>query len=303
MYPGIEIWDLDVIEAVEPVATLGGYDEKDVKRGSGAGLGEVRGRSAGEEGDERRQAKKNAKAAKAAKAAPALKSDGHSDAVLDLSWNAQYRNVLASASADKTVRVWDVATRQTQHVLTHHSGKVQAAEWNPVEPTVLLTGGFDRVAAVVDVRAPSKAAMRWTLDADVECAVWNLADPTQVLVSDESGTVTCFDTRNGAGSAPIFSLAAHDKAATSMSLCPGASSLLLTGSTDKCLKLWDIAGGKTELDGDEHARRSARCFPSGLRPQSRTSSRAPGPRASRSVGRLVRTSRGAEPTRTRAGKI
>ncbi len=244
MYPGIEIWDLDVIEAVEPVATLGGYDEKDVKRGSGAGLG---GSGDGQQGKKvtSRQAKKNAKAAKAA--APALKSDGHSDAVLDLSWNAQYRNVLASASADKTVRVWDVATRQTQHVLTHHSGKVQAAEWNPVEPTVLLTGGFDRVAAAVDVRAPSKAAMRWTLDADVECAVWNLADPTQVLVSDESGTVTCFDTRNGGESAPIFSLAAHDKATTSMSLCPGASSLLLTGSTDKCLKLWDIAGGKPSL--------------------------------------------------------
>lgn len=246
MYPGIEIWDLDVIDAVEPVATLGGYEDDDIRGGGGT-------EDEDEEDAPRKGGKKASKKAGKKKASrerkkkPALKTDGHSDAVLGLSWNAQYRNVLASASADHTVRVWDISTQKTQHVLRHHDGKVQAAEWNPAEPTVLLSGGFDRRACVVDVRAPEKAAMAWDVHADVECAVWNLNEPTSMLVSNESGAVLCLDTRKGAGSAPVFTLEAHERATTSLSLCPGAPALLLTCSTDKMLKLWDIAGGKPSL--------------------------------------------------------
>jgi len=246
MYPGIEIGDLDVIDAVEPVATLGGYEDDDIRGGGGS-------EDEDEEDAPRKGGKKASKKAgkkktsRERKKKPALKTDGHSDAVLGLSWNAQYRNVLASASADHTVRVWDISTQKTQHVLRHHDGKVQAAEWNPAEPTVLLSGGFDRRACVVDVRAPEKAAMAWDVHADVECAVWNLNEPTSMLVSDESGAVLCLDTRKGAGSAPVFTLEAHERATTSLSLCPGAPALLLTCSTDKMLKLWDIAGGKPSL--------------------------------------------------------
>ena len=89
--------------------------------------------------------------------------------------------------------------------------------------------------------------MKWDVGADVECAVWNLGEPTQLLVSNEDGLVLCLDTRKGGGSKPVFSLSAHEKATTSLSLSPGAPNLLVTCSTDKLLKLWDITGGKPAL--------------------------------------------------------
>lgn len=47
------------------------------------------------------------------------------------------------------LQVWDLATAQCQHTLTHHKRKVQAVAWNPAEAPMLLSGGFDKVTAMV----------------------------------------------------------------------------------------------------------------------------------------------------------
>lgn len=60
------------------------------------------------------------------------------------------RSTLASASADKTVKVWDVTTQQCVHTLTHHTDKVQSVRWHPTNHTMMLTGSFDKTAAVLD---------------------------------------------------------------------------------------------------------------------------------------------------------
>ncbi|EEH59363.1 uncharacterized protein MICPUCDRAFT_55318 [Micromonas pusilla CCMP1545] len=246
MYPGIEIWDLDLIDSIEPLTTLGGYSRDAISHGqvscdlttnkssSCQQVKSTRGSSAGRRKDSE-------------SGAPKLQTSSHSDAILGLSWNYQFRNLLASASADYTVKVWDITTNSVKYTMKHHRDKVQAVDWNPIEPTVLLTGGFDSCIAIVDIRAPENAALKWDVGADVECAVWQLGKSTKIIVSNEKGLVTCLDTRKGEGSLPLFSLAAHESATTSLSISPGTPTLVASCSTDKTVKLWDITNDEPSL--------------------------------------------------------
>lgn len=59
--------------------------------------------------------------------------DTHTDAVMSISLNPFQPEYLASGSADKTVRIWDIdelACKATYSQL--HSDKVQAVKWNRV---------------------------------------------------------------------------------------------------------------------------------------------------------------------------
>ncbi|GLI61042.1 hypothetical protein VaNZ11_003195 [Volvox africanus] len=231
--PAIEIWDLDVVDTVEPLACLGGVDTSPAQQQQTA-----------EEGGTSTEKKKKKKKKKAK---ARLVPGSHEDSVLGLSWNRGFRNVLASGSADCTVKVWDVVKATCEHTLRCHTDKVQSVAWNPAEPPVLLTGSFDRSVCLVDARTPQGDPARWCVTADVEALCWNPHEPTCFLVSSEDGIVAHYDARKGADSAALFRLSAHDKPACTLSFCPVIRGLLATGSTDKKVKLWDVAGNTPSL--------------------------------------------------------
>jgi hypothetical protein len=79
--PAIEVWDLDVIDSLQPVAVLGGYSEGDASTGP----------------QKRSKKKKRRK--------EDLKEGSHTDSVLSLAWNQSHRNILASGSADHHIKV------------------------------------------------------------------------------------------------------------------------------------------------------------------------------------------------------
>lgn len=84
-----------------------------------------------------------------------------------------------------------------------------------------------------DLRAPDGDVPAWLLSADCEALAWSPAAPTQFLVSSEDGLVAAYDARAGAGAAPLWRLAAHDKPACALAFSAAAPGMLATASTDK----------------------------------------------------------------------
>lgn len=220
METSIEIWDLDVLDAVEPALVLGAPPPAPPAPAARRG--------------------------KKGRTARGVNPAAHTDAVMGLAWNPGFRNVLASSSADGSVKVWDVATGACEHTLRHHSSKVQALAWCPASAPVLLTGAYDRTAAVVDARAPAAVA-RFALPGDCEALCWvaGSAGGHSFAVTSDTGSLTAWDTRQPA--APLFECAAHPKAACGVASCSAAPGLMATCGLDKTTALWDTRGAAPSL--------------------------------------------------------
>jgi periodic tryptophan protein 1 len=194
-----------------------------------------------ENGETSKKKKKSSKKKKK----PKPNDEYHVDAVLALAANRHHRNLLASASADKTVKLWDLTTGKCAKSYTMHSGKVCALDWHPTESTVLLSGSYDRTVVATDMRAPDVVAPKWVVEADVEKVRWDVHDPNFFYVTTEAGTVHYFDVRvvpksPDKPSKPVWTLQAHDGAVSAFDINPSVPGLVATGSDDKKVKLWNI---------------------------------------------------------------
>lgn len=229
MRPEIEIWDLDVVDSMYPNAILGQEPEE-----------------AGETNEVTNGATKKKKKKKAI-----ANETHHVDAVLSLAANRQHRNLLASASADKTIKLWDLNTGRCAKSYSMHKGKVCSLDWHPTQSTLLLSGSYDQTVIAADMRAPDAKAPQWRVEADVEQVRWNPHDANYFFVTTEAGTVHYFDSRTSPPdsgiSKPVWTLQAHDGAVSTLDINPTIPDFLATGSDDKHVKLWNVQNNQPSM--------------------------------------------------------
>lgn len=223
--PGIEIWDIDRVNNLEPIVSLGGY-ERQISSSIAAAAAA------------RRQKKKKKKPKLR------LKEHSHKDAVMCLSWNNVQREYLASGSADCAVKIWDIESAHCASTLGHHSDKVQAVAFHPSKAEVLLSGSFDKTVHLVDVRDPDKN-LSWSVETDVESCQWG-AGPSAglVVVTTEDGFATVFDPRKsqvGKSNSHLTRWRAHKGAASASSVSQDVPGLMVTGGVDKMVRVWDVS--------------------------------------------------------------
>lgn len=218
--PDIEIWDLDTVDCMYPNAILGQGGEQD--------------RTGSEPGKKKKKRKKSKKA----------NDDYHVDAVLALAANRNHRTLLASSSADQTIKLWDLNTTKCAKSYSYHTDKVCSIAWHPKQTTVLLSGSYDRTIVAADMRAPDEKVPRWGVESDVEMVRWDPHDPNYFYVTTENGVIHYHDARTAPStpeaSSPVWKLQAHDESISSFDINPIIPGFLATGSFDKEVKLWNV---------------------------------------------------------------
>ncbi len=215
--PQIEIWNLDYVEKSYPDAILGEVPDASSIKIS------------------KKKKKKNAK----------RKNDEyHIDSVLTLSHNRIHRNVLASGSADETVKLWDLnSCKCVKSFNKLHGDKVSSIKWHEKEASILLSGSYDGYVALSDVRISEESQMSKKKQisksyGDIEVVNWGR--DTFFYAGTEKGVVFAFDGRMD--DKPIWQLQAHDSPITSIDINKYIDGFMVTsGMTDKSIKLWNIS--------------------------------------------------------------
>ena len=229
--PAIEIWNLDVLDPLEPTAILGGENPE-----------------------------LNKKSKKNKNKVSAFLPGSHEAAVMGLSWNSTYRQALASGSADTTVKIWDVTTQACSHTFTHHTDKVQSVIWHPTEAWLLATGAFDKTIGLIDARTATTTSA-CSLTADIESLTWDPFNPFHLYCALEDGAIVCIDVRNcannagstdklkGKNKAINFTFQAHEQTTSGISFSSRIPGMMATASIDKTVKVWDVNAKSSEGNG------------------------------------------------------
>jgi periodic tryptophan protein 1 len=183
----------------------------------------------------------------------------HTDSVLSLSWNRVHRSLLASSSADSTIKLWDLSSPTCHKAIRsfslHDGEKVQSIAWNPAEPTILLSGAWGGSIKVFDTRNPDAAigtklpaqpGARGTKKAnpDVEVLHWDPHSESHAhfYVATGNGQVLYYDSRDL--SKPVWTLDAHDGPCSALDVNEYIPGCIVTGGVDKQTKVWNITPGK-----------------------------------------------------------
>jgi WD40 repeat protein len=206
--------------------------------------------------------------------------EGHSGLFAAVTSIALNNKWLASASEDKTVRLWDLATGQTSHILSEHQGFVETVAFQPHITNILASGSRDKSIKIWELdrvlynlvgHSQSINSLAFSLDgqqlasgsSDRSIKLWEVSTGellatltghklkiTTVAFSaagflasaSADGTIGIWQSNKISQNKMHIQLAGHVGSVTSIAFSPDGQ-LLASSGEDRSIRLWDPKTG------------------------------------------------------------
>ncbi|MGD2085055.1 MAG: TIR domain-containing protein [Candidatus Aminicenantes bacterium] len=159
---------------------------------------------------------------------------GHSNLIRGLAWSPD-GVLLASASEDKTIRIWNTETGELYKTLTEHQREVQSLSWSP-DGKILTSGSIDKTICLWDGK---KGRLLNTIKKhknSVSSISWSPKGQTFASISRKNDPTICI-WKALANELP-HELKGHKSNIRSIAWSPDGK-ILASGSRDKTIRIWD----------------------------------------------------------------
>jgi WD40 repeat protein len=164
---------------------------------------------------------------------------GHGMAVWAVAFSPD-GTLLASASSDRTVKVWEVAAGKEKFTLKGHANFVTCVAFSP-DGATLASGGYDATVRLWDVATGAERVVLKKGRALVGALAFS-PDGKLLAWGGTDGAVRLWDVAAAKERPP---LRGHGDAVTALAFAPDGS-LLASGGDDRTIKLWDVPS-RTEV--------------------------------------------------------